>query len=320
METFFNNQRYVFILNGVKMSLKLIIITPARNEGKYIEKTIKSVISQSLKPIKWIIVDDGSTDNTYDIVNSYSQKYDWIDVIKLPTRDMRHFAGKVYVFNEGYEKIKHLPYDVIGNLDADISFDENYFKFLIDKFSEIPKLGVAGTPFKEENYSSLKDGFEGEKHVAGGCQLFRRECFEEIGGYIPNEGGGIDWIAVTTARMKGWITRSFQEKSFFHYRSLGTGESNTWTSFFKYGKKDYLLGNHPIWELLRIAYRMTKKPFIIGGFILFYGYFSSMLFRVKRPISNELLRFHRKEQKKKLMTIIINILTFKKIDHFYLNS
>ena len=302
------------------MPLRYVLITPARNEGKFIEKTIESVISQTLKPLKWIIVDDGSTDNTYSIAESYSRRYDWIDVLRLPARQKRHFAAKVTVFNGGYKKIKDLSYDIIGNLDADISFDENYFEFLIGKFTEIPELGVAGTPFKENNYSSLGDGFEGEKHVAGGCQIFRRECFEEIGGYIPNKGGGIDWIAVTTARMKGWTTRSFREKTFFHYRPLGTGESNRWSSIYKYGRKDYLLGNHPIWELLRITYRSTKKPYIIGGLVLFYGYFSALITNTQRPISKELLRFHRNEQKKKLMAVFKSILTFREIDHFNLNS
>ncbi len=127
---------------------------------------------------------------------------------------------------------------------------------------EDPDLGVAGTVFREEGYSSETDSFEGHKHVSGQCQLFRRQCWEEIGGYIPHRAGGIDWMAVTTARMMGWKTESFREKSFFHYRHLGTAERSILSSSFSYGEKDYYLGGHPVWELFRVAYRATKQPYI----------------------------------------------------------
>ena len=124
-----------------------------------------------------------------------------------------------------------------------------------------------------------------------GCQLFRRQCFKEIGGYVPNKAGGIDWIAVTTARMMGWTTRSFREKSFFHYRSLGTAERSLLASTFSYGEKDYYLGGHPVWELFRVAYRATKKPYFVGGVALYSGYLSAFLRRMKRPVSKELDAF-----------------------------
>ncbi len=115
------------------------------------------------------------------------------------------------------------------------------------------------------------DSFEGQNHVSGQCQLFRRECFEEIGGYFANKAGGIDWIAVTTARMMGWKTRSFREKSFFHYRHLGTAERSVFAAAFSYGEKDYYLGGHPVWELFRVTYRMTKRPFSSKGLLLVWA-------------------------------------------------
>ena len=165
-----------------------------------------------------------------------------------------------------------MSFEVIGNLDADLSFDPDYLEFLIRKFSEDPKLGVAGTPFLEEGYDSARDSFEGRNHVAGGCQLFRRECFEEIGGYVPNPAGGIDWIAVTTARMQGWKTRSFPEKRFQHYRILGTAESGVLASLFSYGEKDYYLGGSPVWELFRSPTALSKQPVLFGGLALLAGY------------------------------------------------
>lgn len=296
--------------------MRYVLITPARNEEQFIEKTIQSVIGQSVLPSKWVIVNDGSTDATASIVRQYLAKYDWMELVGLPTHRDRSFAAKVRAFNAGFDRVKGLEYEVIGDLDSDISFDADYFEFLLDKFQEDTNLGVAGTIFREEGYSSATDSFEGQNHVAGGCQLFRRQCFEEIGGYIPNRAGGIDWIAVTTARMMGWTTRSFREKSFFHYRSLGTAERSLLASAFSYGEKDYYLGGHPLWEIFRAAYRAVKKPYLVGAIALYSGYLSAFLRQMKRPVSDELMRFHRKEQMLKLKTIFGSMLRFKRIDNF----
>lgn len=294
-----------------------VLITPARNEEANIERTIESVISQTILPDQWIIVNDGSTDHTEEIIQNYLKRNAWIDLIRMPEHRDRQFSAKVQCFNAGYQKIKTMPYDIIGNLDADISFEKDYLEFLLKKFSEIPDLGVAGTPFIEDGYSSMTNSFEGEKHVAGGCQLFRRECFTEIGGYIPVKGGGIDWIAVTTARMKGWKTQSFKEKHFFHYRSLGTGKSNSLLiAFFEYGKKDYYLGSHPLWQIFRILYQMLRKPYILGGFALLFGYMWALLSRVEHPVSLDLIGFHRREQMQKLRLILGTVLRLKKINKY----
>jgi glycosyltransferase involved in cell wall biosynthesis len=293
-----------------------VLITAARNEEKFMETTIQSVIWQTVLPSRWVIVNDGSTDATATIVGRYLGKYDWMELVDLPARRERSFAAKVHAFNTGFERIKNLRYEVIGNLDADISFDADYCEFLLSKFQEDSSLGVAGTIFREEGYSSATDSFEGHKHVAGGCQLFRRRCFEEIGGYIPNPAGGIDWIAVTSARMRGWKTQSFREKSFFHYRTLGTAERSLLASTFSYGEKDYYLGGHPIWECFRVAYRATKRPYLLGGIALLSGYVSAFLRQTERPVSNELMRFHRREQMEKLKAIFKSMLAFRRIDSF----
>jgi glycosyltransferase involved in cell wall biosynthesis len=293
-----------------------VLITPARNEEKFIEKTIESIIRQTLLPSKWVIVDDGSTDATASIVSRYLPKYDWIELVNLPAHRDRSFAAKVYAFNAGFERVKNIRFEVIGNLDSDLSFEPDYLEFLLNKFQQDPHLGVAGTIFCEQGYSSATDSFEGQNHVAGGCQLFRRRCFEEIGGYVPNRAGGIDWIAVTSARMMGWKTRSFREKSFFHYRSLGTAERSVLASAFSYGEKDYYLGNHPLWEIFRVAYRAIKKPYVVGAIALYSGYLSAFLRQMERPVSDELMRFHRVEQMLKLKSIFRAMFRLKRIDSF----
>jgi glycosyltransferase involved in cell wall biosynthesis len=297
-------------------SIRYVLITPARNEEPFIEKTIQSVIKQTVLPARWVIVNDGSTDATSSIVRKYLADHQWIELVDLPVRKERNFAAKVYAFNAGRERVADLKYEVIGNLDADVSLDEDHFEFLQNEFKKDPHLGVAGTIFREQDYSSETDSFEGQNHVSGQCQLFRRDCFEEIGGYRPNKAGGIDWMAVTTARMMGWKTRSFREKSFFHHRTLGTAERGRLASSFSYGQKDYYLGGHPIWEFFRVAHKMTKRPYLLDGVALGSGYLWAFLRQVKRPVSNELMRFHRKEQMQKLRSILKSLVTFRRIDSF----
>jgi poly-beta-1,6-N-acetyl-D-glucosamine synthase len=299
--------------------LRYVLITPARNEGRFIENTIRSVAGQTVLPTRWVIVNDGSVDDTAIIAARYAAQYDWISFVDLPPRATRNFAAKVYAFRAGQEKLAGIDYDVIGNLDADVTLDPDHFAFLMSRFQQDPDLGVAGTVFREEDgYNSETDSFEGQNYVSGQCQIFRRECFEAIGGYVPSKAGGIDWIAVTTARMMGWKTRSYREKSFFHHRPLGTAEHGRIRKSFAYGKKDFYLGGHPLWEVLRCAYQLHKRPYLIGGVALFAGYFSAALHSERRVVSQDLLRFHRREQMMKLKSIFSSIFRLRKIDKFTL--
>lgn len=298
-----------------------VLVTPSRNEEAFIEKTIESVIHQTCRPLKWVIVNDGSTDSTGAIAERYAAEHDWIEVVNRPVRKERNFAAKVYAFNAGQERLKDVDYEIIGNLDSDVLLDKDHFEFLLEKFQQEPRLGVAGTVFREESgYTSATDSFEGQNYVSGQCQVFRRECFEEIGGYFANKAGGIDWIAVETARMKGWKARSFREKSFFHHRPLGTAERGVLAASFSYGQKDYFLGGHPLWELFRLLYRMTKRPYVVDGLALGLGYGLAAARRLKRPVSKDLMAFHRREQMRKLRAIVKRVLTLKPIDKFTLLS
>jgi glycosyltransferase involved in cell wall biosynthesis len=299
--------------------MKYVLFTAARNEESFITKTLDSVVTQTVLPERWIIVDDGSTDQTAEIVESYAKRHPWVELVRRVQDGRRNFASKAHAVNTGLERVISLQFDIMGNLDADVSFESDYMEFLIRKFSEDPELGVVGTPFTQDgDYDSSKDSFEGENYVAGPCQLFRRECFQEIGGYVPNRGGGLDWIAVMTARMKGWKVRSFPEKRFYHHRPLGTAGKGTLRALFSYGEKDYHLGGSPVWQLFRVAYRMAKKPIVIGGLALLCGYCWAALRRGERAVSPELMRFHRKDQMKKLRTILGNLLRFRKVDSFRL--
>jgi biofilm PGA synthesis N-glycosyltransferase PgaC len=295
--------------------MNYVLITPARNEAAFIEKTLDSMIAQTAQPLRWVIVDDGSTDRTAEIVECYAARFPWIELVLRPQHVDRSFAGKVNAFNTGLERVQALQFEVIGNLDADLSFDPDYLEFLTQKFSEDPKLGVAGTPFTEDGgYDTAKDSFEGENYVAGGCQLFRRKCFEEIGGYVPNRAGGVDWIAVMSARMKGWTVQSFAEKRFHHYRTLGTAQRGTFGAHFDYGERAYYLGGSPVWHLFRVAYRLPRQPIRSMGLLL--GYCWAAVRRIQRPVPREMVRFHRREQMRRLRAIFRILLKLEKVDSF----
>jgi len=284
-----------------------VLITPARNEAQFIELTIRSVVAQAARPLKWAIVSDGSTDGTDEIVQRYAAEHPWIELIRMPERLGRHFAGKVHAFNAGYERVKGLEYNAIGSLDADISFGDDYFAFLLQKLAGDPLLGLVGTPFQENSKTAYDYRFTNVEHVSGACQLFRRECYEEIGGYVPIAGGGIDQIMVTTARMRGWKTRTFTERVSLHHRPMGTAQNRLLAARWRAGMKDYAFGNHPVWELSRVAYQLTRNPVILGGLILMCGYIWASARRLPRPVSAEFVRFTQREQMGRLITQIHRI-------------
>lgn len=283
----------------MKADLNYVLITPARNEAGFIELTLKSVVSQTHHPLRWVIVSDGSTDETEELVKKYAADHAWIELIRLPERRERHFAGKVMAFNLGWERVKRLPYEIIGNLDADISFDRDYFEFLLTRFAENPELGVGGTPFTEGNVT-YDYRFSSVEHVSGACQLFRRKCFEEIGGYTPIKGGGIDLVAVVTARMKGWQSRSFPERICVHHRKMGSALNKGLKLPFKWGQKDYRLGGHPVWQLFRCIYQMSRRPYILGGLACLTGYYYALVSRRPRDVSAEFIVFRGREQMRRL--------------------
>jgi glycosyltransferase involved in cell wall biosynthesis len=279
-----------------------VLVTSARDEERFIESTIRSVVAQTVRPARWVIVSDGSTDGTDEIVRRYASRHPWIEFVRMPDRGERHFAGKAQAVNEGSARLKHVSYEVIGSLDADVSFDEQYFSFLLGKLAADPALGVVGTPFQQRSNYDYR--FVALEHVSGACQLFRRRCFDEIGGYLPVSSGGVDHIAVIAARMKGWKTRTFTEKVSIHHREMGSASHGPLIAKFRIGGLDYELGSHPLWELFRTAYQMTRPPFVAGGLLLLAGYLSAFLRRAEGPVSRELVEFRRHEQMRRLRKLL----------------
>ena len=281
-----------------------VLISTARNEEAYIPKTLDSVIRQRVLPKKWIIVSDGSTDGTDDIVAAYAARHDFIELVRVPGHADRNFASKVNAFNAGRERLHDVEYDFIGNLDADVSFGPDYFEAIIGKFLENPRLGVGGGTILESEGGVFK-GRAGnrERSVAGAIQFFRRECYEETGGFIAMELGGEDSVVEISARMNGWEVRSFLDLEVFHHRPTGTQGLSVWRARFRQGIEDYVLGYDGIYFLGKCLGRLFEKPYVVGTALRILGYCLSALKRRERPVSPRFLEFPKQEQRKRLMAI-----------------
>jgi glycosyl transferase family 2 len=288
-------------------TLSYVLITPARNESAFIAKVIESVVQQTVRPLKWVIVSDGSTDGMDEIVQRYASQHEWIELVRMADGGKRNFAGKVHAFNAGYNRVKELDYDLIGNLDADITFDPSYFAFLVQKFIDDPNLGVAGTPYREG--TKIYDyRFTSIEHVSGACQLFQRKCFQDIGGYTPIGSGGIDLVAVLSARANGWKTCTFVEKTCEHHRKVGSAAHTGFRERIHRGRMDYLLGSHPVWELCRSVFQMKNPPYLIGGVLIMWGYIWTMLSVRTKTMPPHLVKFRRREQMRQLKRIVTRAL------------
>lgn len=272
------------------------LITPARNEESFIEQTILSVCSQTVKPKKWIIVSDGSTDRTEEIVNSYIINNEFICLISSSRLGKAGFGSKVKAFNEGYNRIKNLNYEYIGNLDADISFSPNYFKNILHEFEGNNNLGIAGGIIQEKIRGKRVDQCQSSNSVAGAVQIFRRNCYEEIGGYIPMEHGGVDAAVEIMARMYGWEVETFFEYKVLHHGKILTGAKNIIGARFYQGFTNYLLGYHQLFQLSSCFYNLAQHPFILGSLCSACGYYWARSRNYEQKLPKEAVKYLRTEQ------------------------
>jgi len=287
--------------------INYVLITAARNEATYIEMTLQSVIAQTVLPMKWVIVSDGSTDETDAIVKRYSRKRDFIDLIRIEEHNReRNFASKVFAIQEAYKHLQGINYTYIGHLDADISFNEDYYKQIINKFTQNDKLGIAGGLILE-NYEGQFESrpFNTTRSVAGGIQFFRRECYEEIGGLLPLKVGGEDWYAEVTARMNGWVVESYSDLKVFHHKR-STKTRGVIRESFRHGIMDYSLGSHPLFELFKCIRRIKEKPFFIAACIRIGSFIWAYLSAKERPVSEEFVTYLRTEQIQRLRDKLFN--------------
>lgn len=284
-------------------TVKYVLITAAHNEQDYIEKTILSVINQLHKPTEWIIVSDGSTDNTELIVNKYAAENSYIKLLTNNRKEGRDFASKVYAINIGLKSIQTSEYNYIGILDADVSFEKDYYSSLIYEFEKNPKLGIAGGYYFDIINGKKVPVYPSPFSVRGATQFYRKECFERIDGIKPIKYGGEDALACYAARMYGWEIKNIESLIVLHHRPTGISGVSIYRARFRDGFVEYNLGYHPLFQFVKCIKRIPEKPILIGSIIRLMGFWYAYSKRGKHNISKELLSFIRKEQISRLIKV-----------------
>jgi biofilm PGA synthesis N-glycosyltransferase PgaC len=279
---------------------RYVIITPARDEEAYIEQTILSVIRQTIRPVRWIIVDDGSRDQTGAIIDSYAAAYPWIKPLHRSNRGFRQAGGGVVnTFYEGYEQIDSSNWDFIVKLDADLSFAPDYFERCFLEFAMDPRLGIGGGGI----YHEQKDGAltlepNPKFHVRGATKIYKRECWEKLGGLL--RAPGWDTVDEVKANMLGWTTRSFPLLEVSHQRFTGTADG-AWKDCVKNGRANYIAGYHPIFMLFKCMRRLVARPYLFGALGLFWGFLSGYFVRIPQVKDRDLINYTRNQQMRRLL-------------------
>ncbi len=269
--------------------MKYIIVTPARNEEKYIENTIRSVILQTVKPQEWIILNDNSIDKTKQIVEIYSNRYQWINLIDVRPFGINELSARVvYLIRLGMQSI-HKDYEYLMKLDADVYFKENFIENLLKEFEKDPKLGIASGHLM---YKGVKEKIRFGDNTRGAAKLYRKKCLDDIGGLYLSRGW--DVMDDVAARSNGWKTRTL-DYGFEHNKKEGLKSGLI--------KKHYLTGvfngrvpYHPLYFALKLISQVFHRPYLITPVIQLIGYINSRFIDRKRPFPKEISEYLRREQ------------------------
>ena len=292
--------------------MKIVIITPARNEEEYVRETIESIIQQTVKPIRWIIVDDGSTDKTVEIIENYTKDFSFMELLKRPNRGFRRPGeGVIESFYEGYNLIKNIEYEIVAKLDADLKFPNNTLELIVNAFEKDKSLGITGGTRYEEikGKSGYQKIFIQKGYVGGAYKFYRRECFYEIGGIIHRAGW--DGVDIVKANMKGWKTGELKDVRIIHLRPTGTSDGEGLKrACMKYGDISYYMGGHFWYFLLRVVGRSILNSNYKTGFYMLKGYLNSKRNKLERE-SRPFRKFLKKTQRDIIRYHIKNIIQFK---------
>lgn len=281
-------------------TLGYVIVSPVRNEARNIEATFRGVAAQTFKPLVWLIVDDGSTDGTPELVERLAQGHDWVRITRLPDRGYYDLleAGELKAFLHGLGELQDLPFQFFAKLDGDIALEPDYFERLLARFQLDPSLGIAsGTCWHEERGKWVKESVY-ENHVRGALRMYRRRCWEDIGG-TPRALG---WDAVDCylARMRGWQTRTFDDMPARHL--VKTWSKGGWLPGRKRsGRIDYLIGTDPLFFAAKCLRALRLPPLGMAAAAQAWGYWRAWLAREPRVATPEVMRFVRQEQRGRLL-------------------
>jgi biofilm PGA synthesis N-glycosyltransferase PgaC len=273
---------------------RYVIITPVRDEEAYVAKTIESILAQTVRPAEWIIVNDGSTDKTGQIIDDYAAKYPWIRAIHRTNRGFRKAGGGVVdAFNDGYRLLKSNDWEYIVKLDGDLSFDADYFEKCFAYFDSEPRLGVGGGVmcYIENGQKSFESN--PAFHVRGATKIYKRETWDAIGGFWPAPGW--DTMDEVKASMLGWTTRSFPDLHLLHHRYTGAADG-TWANLVKNGRANYVCGYHPIFMLVKCLRRLAERPYFMGSAALLYGFITGYTKHIPQVNEPNTIKYLRKQQ------------------------
>ncbi len=279
---------------------RYVVISPVRDEAQHIEKTIQSMVGQKHRPQQWIVVNDGSSDNTGAIVDRWAAEHPWITPVHRPDRGRRAPGGGVVeAFNAGYQSIASADWDFLVKLDGDLEFEPAYFARCFAEFESDPKLGIGGGIICHVVDGKLVPEPNPKFHVRGATKIYKRACWDAIGGLIAVSGW--DTIDELKANMLGWSTRTFPELPLTHHRFTGAA-TGAWQNAVKNGRGSYITGYHPMFILLRCFNQLFRKPSIVGSVGLFYGYVTGYLRRVPQVPDKQLIEYVRKQQLRRMIS------------------
>ncbi len=275
------------------MKDRYVLVSPCKDEGKYIEKTLESVKNQTVAPVQWVIVDDGSTDNSVELIKKYQQDMPYIKLVHRSSGERKVGGGVIMAFNEGLAAVD-VEYDFICKFDVDLELPEKYFETILRKMDADPKLGTCSGKayYVHPKTGELTSEMCGDEASVGMIKFYRKECFEQIGGFVAEVGW--DGFDCHSARWHGWRACSWDEPdlNFVHLRPMGSSHKNIYKGRIRHGKGQYLLGAHPLFFLASSALRSVKqRPYIIGTLYSMYGYFQAWLGGGKRFGDQDITKF-----------------------------
>lgn len=272
--------------------MKYLVISPVKDEERHVEHTLQSMVHQTVKPVRWLIVDDGSSDRTPEIIQRYQRNHSFIQLLRTPAKQARQpGSGVIRAFNLGYEVAHGLDYSFIVKLDCDLSFEADYFERLSQKFSEDLKLGIAsGSYLEAPDGQTWNEVAMPPYHAAGASKVMRRACFEQIGGFIPARGW--DTVDEIRAMARGWHTGHFSELKMRHWKPEGSGIGSFRTNLM-HGEIYYLTGGSELFFFFKVLKRLACRPFLIGGMALLWGCLRAKFRRCQRLVTEEEARCYR---------------------------
>jgi poly-beta-1,6-N-acetyl-D-glucosamine synthase len=278
---------------------KYVIITPARDEGPYVEGTIRTLLQQTVWPEQWVLVNDGSSDNTGEIIDRYAQLYPWITAVHRPNRGFRKAGGGVIdAFNDGYSRLRAADWDFLVKLDADLTFAPDYFESCFTEFTKDPHLGIAGGGIYHRERESLVLEPSPAFHVRGATKIYKRDCWEKLGGLLAAPGW--DTIDEVKANMLGWSTRSLPELQVLHHRFTGSADGS-WKDSVKNGLANYVTGYHPLFMLVKCMRRLLARPYLVGSAGLAWGFMAGYCTRAPQVPETTVIAYTRSQQIRRLL-------------------